>query len=618
MNTPITAGRVRAPEVMVSYSSQDRERVMKFVRALRASGVAVWIDQGGIDGAQRWSEEIVNAIEACGTVLLFISRSSMESQNIAKEVALAWEGGKHFLPVALEEAKIPKSMQYQLAGIQYVKLFEGDPDAKFESVLRALTRLGVRVSPYSMAVVSAGIGDREQAFEWLAKACEERSHGLSRLKAEPRFHAMRNDPRFVDLATRAESLALELEEATAEIVLRPPPPAVATVPVHVPSGPEPAWRRLLWPEIGDTKSAREAAGQGVWAAAAIIASFWIVSFLVPTPMMTFKTWWNDPIIVTLIWSAIGFGVQKMSRPAAILGAGLCVMGAWFNLNVLSVFKGAMEQQQLYSRMGQNFPGQPNYTGLYYAALYAVVAGIGFVIALVNASRGTLAYRVMVAAGKTQDKQSALSPADLLGLRRKLMAFMQRIWSAGAIRAAVAEPQTSTTPIAPAATAVHDNAPTIPVVSSPSVASEPVEAVSLAPSPSPASLPPAPIDQFPSFDDAPEVQTFKDLIGSQPFRAGRALAFMTANVVTGLIFMLARSLILPEPMHPVYWQFGLLRGVAVTFLVLLVFRFVRSGWIASLIAAAGSTLSASCPARTSLWVRSPSAMYFSGSSFRSSY
>lgn len=135
-----TSARVRAPEVMVSYSSQDRERVMQFVRALRGSGVAVWIDQGGIDGAQRWSEEIVNAIEACRSVLLFLSRSSMESQNIAKEVALAWESGKHFLPVALEEVKIPKSMQYQLADIQYVKLFEGDPDVKFESVLRALVR----------------------------------------------------------------------------------------------------------------------------------------------------------------------------------------------------------------------------------------------------------------------------------------------------------------------------------------------------------------------------------------------------------------------------------------------------------------------------------------------
>ncbi|MGA8763586.1 MAG: toll/interleukin-1 receptor domain-containing protein [Candidatus Sulfotelmatobacter sp.] len=316
-NYPATSGRVaRAPEVMVSYSSQDRDRVMEFVRALRAAGVAVWIDQGGIDGAQRWSEEIVNAIEACRTMMLFISRTSMESQNISREVALAWESGKHFLPVALEEAKIPKSMQYQLAGIQYVKLYEGDPEAKFESLLRALVRLGVRVSPYSMAVISAGMGDREQTLEWLAKACEEHSGALARLTTEPRFNPMRSDPRFSELARRAEALVLDLEDASAEIVL-PQPLKAAPQRTNI-SGATPAWKHLLWPDIVDAKSAREATALAVWASAAIIAARWVLSFLVAAPTVTGLGWWNDPIVLTLIFAAIGFGVQKMGRPAAVI------------------------------------------------------------------------------------------------------------------------------------------------------------------------------------------------------------------------------------------------------------------------------------------------------------
>jgi hypothetical protein len=109
-------------DVMVSYSSKNRTEVMRWVHRLRSAGVAVWIDQGGIDGAQRWGEEIVNAIDSCKTVLLMISRTSMESENIMKEVSLAWESGKKFLPLRLEEAKIPKSMQYQLAGIQHINL----------------------------------------------------------------------------------------------------------------------------------------------------------------------------------------------------------------------------------------------------------------------------------------------------------------------------------------------------------------------------------------------------------------------------------------------------------------------------------------------------------------
>ena len=172
---------------MVSYSSKDRPQVLQLVQRLRAAGVAAWIDHGGIDGAQRWGEEIVNAIEACKTVILMDSQSSVQSDNIAKEVALAWESGKHFLALYLDDAKIPKSMQYQLAGIQHIRLFDGDFEAKFVSVLRSLMRLNVRISAYSTALVSADSGDKEQAFEWLNRAADQHSGSLARLGTEPAF-----------------------------------------------------------------------------------------------------------------------------------------------------------------------------------------------------------------------------------------------------------------------------------------------------------------------------------------------------------------------------------------------------------------------------------------------
>lgn len=98
-----------------------------------------------------------------------------------------------------------------------------------------------------------------------------------------------------------------------------------------------------------------------------------------------------------------------------------------------------------------------------------------------------------------------------------------------------------------------------------------------------------IDHFPVFDDAPEVHNLADLVGSRPFRLTRDLAFLAANIVTGLTFMLSRSLILPDPLHPVYWQFALLRGIAITLVTLVAFRLVRRGWVASVVAAVGSIL-----------------------------
>ena len=49
-------------EVFVSYSSQDRDRVMPVVQHIRKSGISVWVDEGNIHAGDLWSEQIVQAI----------------------------------------------------------------------------------------------------------------------------------------------------------------------------------------------------------------------------------------------------------------------------------------------------------------------------------------------------------------------------------------------------------------------------------------------------------------------------------------------------------------------------------------------------------------------------
>lgn len=132
-----------APEVFISYSSKDRERVFQLVQRFREAGVSVWIDQGNIDGALLWGQEIVDAIESCKVLILFASSESVNSHNVFKEVALASENNKSILPLYLERVVIPKAMRYQLAGIQHIELFRGNDRDNFEAILRSLVRLGV-------------------------------------------------------------------------------------------------------------------------------------------------------------------------------------------------------------------------------------------------------------------------------------------------------------------------------------------------------------------------------------------------------------------------------------------------------------------------------------------
>jgi tetratricopeptide (TPR) repeat protein len=54
----------------------------------------------------------------------------------------------------------------------------------------------------SVAIVYAGLGEKDQAFVWLEKAYGERSFQLQWLTAEPRWDSLRSDPRFADLLRR--------------------------------------------------------------------------------------------------------------------------------------------------------------------------------------------------------------------------------------------------------------------------------------------------------------------------------------------------------------------------------------------------------------------------------
>ncbi len=68
-------------------------------------------------------------------------------------------------------------------------------------VLDRLKRLSKQryVSPYSRALIYAGLGHNDHAFAWLQKAAVERGqggHGLTNLKVDPRLDSLRSDPRF--------------------------------------------------------------------------------------------------------------------------------------------------------------------------------------------------------------------------------------------------------------------------------------------------------------------------------------------------------------------------------------------------------------------------------------
>ena len=90
-----------------------------------------------------------------------------------------------------------------MAGLAHIYAASGR-ETEARKILAELQKLSEHsyVQATDLALVYAGLGDKDKAFAWLDKAYEERSFSLINLKVEPRFDSLHSDPRFADLLRR--------------------------------------------------------------------------------------------------------------------------------------------------------------------------------------------------------------------------------------------------------------------------------------------------------------------------------------------------------------------------------------------------------------------------------
>ncbi|MDY6913170.1 MAG: TIR domain-containing protein [Planctomycetota bacterium] len=200
-------------DIFICYSRKDTQEVSRWVRRLEAEGFSVWMDLDSVDGASLWAKEIVQAIDDCSVLILMLSRHSVESHHVVKEVSLASEKEKRILPLKIEPVDIPPSMQYQLANIHFLELFRGDEEKIYSIVVRALSRHGVAAGAGPEAADSAAEPAVAPAPSQAKSIWPRLKHGLLALRegcssALYRFW-MRARPRLKQLWARLRPVLLE-------------------------------------------------------------------------------------------------------------------------------------------------------------------------------------------------------------------------------------------------------------------------------------------------------------------------------------------------------------------------------------------------------------------------
>jgi serine/threonine-protein kinase len=116
---------------------------------------------------------------------------------------LSWDysqQGKHDSAIAQCDSAIANAPQPDDAPISDCGWVYGRAGRRRQALeaLRRVTALANRhwVDPFAFAKVYVGLGDRDQAIEWLRRAARERAQSLVFLKVEPMLDPLRSDPRF--------------------------------------------------------------------------------------------------------------------------------------------------------------------------------------------------------------------------------------------------------------------------------------------------------------------------------------------------------------------------------------------------------------------------------------
>lgn len=97
--------------IFVSYSSKDRPFAINLAKELNSLGANVWIDQLGIKLGENWDNAIENALDSSNTLMLLLSPTSVESQNVQDEVSIAIQENKKLVPILIKECDLPMRWQ---------------------------------------------------------------------------------------------------------------------------------------------------------------------------------------------------------------------------------------------------------------------------------------------------------------------------------------------------------------------------------------------------------------------------------------------------------------------------------------------------------------------------
>lgn len=107
--------------VFVSYSRKDQLVVFALIYALEQQGIRFWIDRSSIESGTYWDDSVEQAIEDAACVLLAVSSSAVQSENVKDELGKALDLEKTIVPIRITSVS---RMPMRFNRLQYIDFVE--------------------------------------------------------------------------------------------------------------------------------------------------------------------------------------------------------------------------------------------------------------------------------------------------------------------------------------------------------------------------------------------------------------------------------------------------------------------------------------------------------------
>jgi hypothetical protein len=109
--------------IFISYASQDQKVASTLCKALEGRGYPCWIAARDIAPGENFQISIVRAIRAARIMLLVFTGNSNNSEEMAKELALASQSRLIVVPLRIEDVRQNDAFAYEFATRQWIDFF---------------------------------------------------------------------------------------------------------------------------------------------------------------------------------------------------------------------------------------------------------------------------------------------------------------------------------------------------------------------------------------------------------------------------------------------------------------------------------------------------------------